>query len=258
MPKVRRVHLHSDGPALWPGHRSAAESLAVKEVTPTHIWDTTFQLQATSPGGAALKREWWAHGKNRYIWHPGYFDVNSVRRWISFDTGFETGETNAWSAGVCGEVLDTYDLAIRDVTRRHVGMDELPDFIRDFCEPYRLDGKLAGVIIEAKASGISAMQTIRASSVRWLADLITPYYPIDDKPTRYRNAAPWCKLGYLKLPFPCPECAWLFAYTSELWEAPHSRFLDWTDATVQMIDFLVPSVFEVAQAAREAAQRIVR
>lgn len=258
MPKVRHVLLHENGPALWPEHRSAKDSIATREVTPAHIWDTTMQLRATSPGGAALKSEWWRNGKNRYLWHPSYFDQNSVRRWISFDTGFERGETNAWSAGICGEVLDTYDLAVRDAARRHVGMDELPGFIEEFCEPYRYDGKLAGVIIEAKASGISVMQTIKASSSQWLANLIVPYMPIDDKETRYRNAAPWCKLGYLKLPFPSSDCPWLMPYTSEIWEAPHSRFLDWTDATVQMIHFLVPSVFEVAQAAREAANRIPR
>lgn len=216
------------------------------------------QLRATSPGGAALKREWWAKGQNRYEFHPTWLEQRTVREWVSFDTAFEDNETSAWTAGVHGAVLDTFDLAITNAERRHVGMDELPDFIRQFCEPYRFRPTLAGVIIEAKGSGISAMQTIRASSVRWLADLIVPYMPIDGKEDRYRNAAPWCRLGYLKLPFPCTECPWLYDYTSELWEAPHSRFLDWTDATVQLIDFLVPSVFEVAQAAREAAQRIPR
>lgn len=258
MPKTRRVLLHENGPALWPEHKSAAESVAMREVTPVHIFDTTFQLRATSPGGSAWKKEWYQGGQNRYLWHPSYFDERTIRRWISFDTGFETGETNAWSAGVCGDVLDTYDLAIRDVARRHVGMDELPDFIRTFCEPYRLDGKLAGVIIEAKASGISVMQTIRASSDRWLADLIVPYYPIDDKATRYRNASVWSKLGYIKFPFPSPDVPWLYTYTQEVFDAPNSRFLDQMDATCQLVDFLVPSVFEVAQAAREAAHGLVR
>lgn len=258
MPKVRRVLLHENGPALWPEHKSATASLSDKIVTPVHTWDTVFQLMATSPGGAAIKREWWANGQNRYIWTPQLFDDACIREWVSFDTGFETGETNAWSAGVTGSVLDTYDLAIREADRKHIGMDELPGFITEFVRPVYERGKLGGVIIEAKASGISAIQTIRASSDRWLANLITPYLPIDDKVTRYRNMAVWAKLGYLKFPFPSPECPWLYAYTSEIWEAPNSRFLDWADATAQLVDFLVPSVFEVAQAAREAAKRIPR
>lgn len=256
MPKIRRVLLHSRGPALWPGHPPAQVSLNLKAVTPVHIWDTTFQLRATSPGGSAFKREWWAQGKNRYVWSPQFFEQRGVRRWISFDTAFEEGETSAWTAGICGEVLDTYDLAIRDVERRHVGMHELPDFIQQFTEPYRHDGLLAGVIIEAKGSGISAMQTIRASSVRWLADLIVPYMPLQGKLERYLDATPWCKLGFVKFPFPCQECPWLYDYTSEIWQAPNARFLDWTDATVQLIDWLVPSIFEVALAAREAANAI--
>jgi phage terminase large subunit-like protein len=256
VPKVRHVHLHDDGPALWPGHRSAEDSVATREVTPSHIWDTTFQLRATSPGGSAFKRAWWANGQNRYIWTPGYFEDRCIREWISFDTAFEKGETNAWTAGVTGSVLDTYDVAVREAEGRHVGMDELPDFIKEFCRPAYDRGLLGGVIIEAKASGISVMQTIAASSDRWLADLICPYLPLDDKVTRYRNASVWAKLGYLKFPFPCQECPWLYAYTSEIYDAPNARFLDWADATAQLIDFLVPSVFEVAQAAREAARRI--
>lgn len=258
MPKVRKVLLHQNGPALWPEHRTAASTIADKDVTPPHIWDTTFQLDAKSPGGSAFKREWWEKGQNRYIWHPRYFEERSIRRWISFDTAFETGETAAWTAGVCVEILDTYDMVVRDVARRHVGMDELPDFIRDFSEPYRHDGKLAGVIIEAKASGKSAIQVIEASSDRWLARLIRGWNPLDSKEERYVLAARWAKLGFLKLPFPSPDCPWLYAYTSELFDAPNSKFLDWTDATAQVMLFLQRSVFEVALAAREAANRIPR
>jgi phage terminase large subunit-like protein len=258
VPKVRRVHLHPNGPALWPEHASAEDSRATREITPVHIWDTTFQLRATSPGGAAFKREWWHGGKNRYLWSPGFFEERCIREWVSFDTAFEKGETNAWTAGITGSVLDTYDVCVREAERRHVGMDELPGFIREFVLPVYQRGRLGGVIIEAKASGISVMQTISASSDRWLAALITPYYPVDDKVTRYRNAAVWAKLGYLKFPFPCPECQWLYAYTQEIYDAPNARFLDWADCTAQLVDFLVPSVFEVAQAAREAANRIPR
>lgn len=258
MPKIRRVLLHENGPALWPEHRTAESIMSMFAVTPPHIRDTTYQLKATSPGGAAIKREWYAKGQNRYVWSPQFFEQRTIRRWVSFDTAIETGETNAWTAGVCGDVLDTYDLAISAAERRHIGMDELPDFIREFTEPFATDGLLGGVIIEAKASGVSAMQVIRSSSVRWLSRLITPYYPLDKKEDRYRNTSPWFKLGFIKFPFPCAECPWVYDYTSEIWEAPHSRFLDWTDATVQLVDFLVPSVFEVALAAREAAQRIPR
>lgn len=254
--KTRRVLLHNNGPVLWPEHLTLDKVLAAKARTQPHIWDTTYQLDPKSPGGAAYKREWWAGGRNRYVYSPAFFEQRGIRRWVSFDTGFETGETNAWTAGVCGEILDTYDLAIRDVEKRHVGFDELPDFIAQFSRAHALDGLLGGVIIEAKASGISAMQTIRASSDRWLADLITPYMPIDSKDERYRSGARWAKLDFIKLPFPSPECPWLYDFTSEFWEAPNSRFLDMTDAATQLIDFLVPSVFEVALDAREAAASI--
>lgn len=259
MPTVRRILLHSRGPALWPEHKSLPSILADRETTEEDIWQTTFQLNATSPGGAAFKSEWWGDGRNRFELSPRWIERNTIRRFISFDTAYEKGETNAWTAGGAFDLTRTWDVALTDCERRRVGFDELPDFIESFTARNSQDGKTAGLLIERKASGISAIQTIKASSKRWLARLIIDDFSIPNvsKEERYRLAARWAKLGFLKLPFPGDHVPWLFDYSKELFDAPKGRFLDQADMTAQIV-LALQRYFEIALRARERAHSLPR
>jgi phage terminase large subunit-like protein len=101
-----------------------------------------------------------------------------------------------------------------------------------------VEQKLRNVLIEDKASGISATQTLRATADPWLADIITPFQPIGDKSQRAEQAAVWCQNGSVLLPEPGPDVPWLLDFEDELFLAPQSEFMDQVDAFSQLVLFV--------------------
>lgn len=72
------------------------------------------------------------------------------------------------------------------------------------------DGRLNAIIIEDKASVISALQTLQASAPAWMADLLVPFLPITDKVTRGSQSAVWCKNRSVLLPVLSPDISRVF------------------------------------------------
>lgn len=236
---THRVLLHSRGPALWPEHKPLAEILELQATTPEGIWNAIYQGSPKAPSGSIFKRAWW-RGKNRYDSSP----ENLVRmgsacvgRWISWDTAMKDTNESAYTADVVGELRPNFQMAIREVYRERLEFPELPQSMAQVTKRYNWDGKLRGVLIEDKASGTSAYQTLMASADRDLRPLLIPFMPVGDKDTRANQAAVWCKNDCILLPEPSGQVSWLLDFEEELFGIPTSVFRDQADAFAQLIIF---------------------
>lgn len=248
MPQTHRFLLHRDGPALWAAHKPLAEVLELKHTTPAQTWEGTFQGNPTAPGGVVFKRKWF-RGAPTVTNAPGIygkrFDARDsglvnlvVARWISWDTALKDDEDNAYNACTVGELTADYRMLTREVWREHMEFPELTDAIERFARIHNADGKLRGVLIEDKASGTSAYQTLMASAKDWLKPLLVAFQPIGDKVQRATQASVWCANGSVLLPQPSAAVPWLQDFEDELFTFPGSKFKDMVDSFAQLILFI--------------------
>lgn len=242
MPITTRYLIHSDYElvdgkpmaALWPAHKPLAEVLDLKDTTPATIWEGTYQGNPTPPEGSIFMREWWEQ-KNRYGPESSYLINKVVARWISWDTGLKDAEDNAFSAAVVGELMPDYTMILREVWRDRLQFPDLPDRIKAMASKYNKDEKLRGVLIEDKASGTSAYQTLANTAEKWLKARLIPFMPTEDKVTRAQQAAVWCKNDCVLFPHPTGAVPWLMDFEDELFDFPGSVFKDQVDAFSQLI-----------------------
>lgn len=228
------VLLHKNGPALWPGHKPLSEVEELKATTPTQIWEATYQGNPMPPSGSIFMKEWWSE-KNRYDIGNIAPKNKTIARWLSFDTGLKDDVSNAYSACIVGELWPDYRMAIREVWRERLQFPDLTGFITGLAAKYNKDGKIYGIIIEDKASGISAIQTLRKTAPKWLQDKIIAFNPPSDKETRANQAAVWCRNNCILLPTPSEFAPWLMDFEDELFTFPGSIFKDQVDSFSQLV-----------------------
>jgi phage terminase large subunit-like protein len=252
MAKQRTVTLHTNGPALWPEHKPLTEVTRLRDNTPELVWQGTYQGSPTPAGGYTYKRAWWTD--NRYHmrdhwqlpWIPQAGNTRSdvvLGTYQSWDTAYKEGETDAYTAMVQGDLMADYRLRVTFAWRDRLGMDSLPDEIKARAISANLGdkpgGKLRGVVIEDKGSGISALQTLKATAPPWLRPLLVGYNPgNNDKVARGGQAAVYCRNRSVLLPHPSPEVAWLLDLEDELFTFPQSAFMDYADAFSQLVIYL--------------------
>ncbi len=235
-----RVKLHDNGPALWPEHKPAEQVLELQATTPEDTWETTYQGNPTPPGGSVFRRAWWI-GQCRYDPADRGLINSCMGRWMSWDTGLKDKETSAYSACCVAELWPDYRLALRYVYRDRLEFPALPAEMERLARKFNRDEKLRGILIEDKASGTSAYQTLSASAPDWLKPLLVAFMPIGDKITRAKQAAVWCKNACVQLPHPAAnenEMAWLLDFEDELFDFPNSAFMDQVDAFSQLIIYV--------------------
>lgn len=237
MPVIRYVQLH-DQRVLWPEHLSLESVLELQTTTPEYIFETTYNGNMVQPSGAVFKREWW-DGKNRYHLEDlqGPVPNPSVARYISLDTASSEAENAAYTAWAVGDLLADYHLAIIEIGRARLDFPDLIGYIQGLYDRYQTyDELLYGIIIEDKSSGIGALQTLKQAGN--IASILKGFNPRVDKPTRWSQAAVWCKLGCVWLPWPAPQFPWLLDAEEELFTVPGAPQLDQADAFSQLILFL--------------------
>lgn len=232
---VRRVLLHEDGPALWPEHKPLEEILALQKTTPSTIWEGTYQGRPTAPGGTIFRRSWW-DGKNRLDVDDPQWANKCLARWCSWDTAMKDDSTAAYTSCTVGELLPNYQLFIRQVWRDRLEFPALADAVRSIASRWNYDGKLRNVLIEDKASGISAFQTLSLQAEDWLKGILVAFQPHGDKETRANQAAVWCRNDMVILPRPGPT--WLLDFEDELFGFPQSTYKDQVDSFTQLILWL--------------------
>lgn len=260
MTKTYVYTLHTEGPALWPEHKPLAEVLDLEATTPEWTWEATYQGNASPPGGSIYRREWWL-GINRY--DPERVEElarTAVGRWLTFDTAMMDTTNADFTGFLAFDLLPDHRLLLREADRKRLTFADLPKHIEDYADRWNYDHKLmdgeSGVIIESKASGISAYQTLHAaSSLPWLADLLIPWDPGQvDKIYRARQASVWCKNGCILLPMPSYLVPWLLTFENELFAVPSAQYMDMADAFSQLVIYL-EHVISAAWHARRAIER---
>ena len=237
MPQTYHVLLHQNGPALWPEHKPLEEVLDLRATTPEQIWEATYQGNPAPPGGATFRREWW-EATNRFEPTDTAIPASVIARYISWDTGVKDKDANAFTACIVGELYADYRLFIRDVFRQRLTFPHLPPYIMQVAQKYEHDRKTRAVIIEDKASGTSAYQTLMAGADREVARVLVPFMPQGDKEVRASQAAVWCKNGCVLLPHPDTSVPWLLDFETELFTFPLSAFADQVDAFAQLVLYL--------------------
>jgi predicted phage terminase large subunit-like protein len=207
-------------------------------------WDALFVEAASQVWSLGWWDETPEHPARRFDAGDPRHETECLARFISWDTGFKDTDSSAYTACVVGELTPDYRLFVREVWRDQLTFPNLVERIRRTAERYGEDYRgvgeaqrrtLRAVIIEDKASGISAVQTLRETAPDWLADLIVPFQPQGSKEQRASLAAVWCKDGCVWLPHPSVEVPWLLDFTQEMEAFPSGAFKDQIDAFSQLV-----------------------
>jgi predicted phage terminase large subunit-like protein len=209
-----------------------AELESARLELPERVFRQEYEASFVDDASMIFDREWWL-GKHRYDATTLNWNM-SVGRWLSWDTGLKDKDTNAYTARVVGEMLPDYRMAIRHVYRDRHTFPALPEAIGQDARMYN-DGKIRHILIEDKASGTSAIQTLRNTAERWMVPLLVAFEPKGSKEQRAEQAAVYCRNGCVLLPEPSGAVPWLMDFENELFSAPLGEFMDQVDALSQMI-----------------------
>lgn len=193
----------------------------------------------TDTSANPFHRKWWT-GKNRFIPGAPEFRNNTVARYISWDTALKDKDDSAYSACVVGELTRDYRLAIVEVWQAKLQFPDLVPAIRRFVDNYSHDEKLQAVLIEDKASGASAFQTLQAQAPREVSSLLRTFQPSGSKVERANQASAWASEDCILLPYPGESVPWLAEFESQLFAFPGSTDKDQVDAFDQLVLFLEP------------------
>jgi predicted phage terminase large subunit-like protein len=231
-----------EGAALWPARYDEQALAAIRGTDSTWVWDALYQQRPSAPGGSIFRRDWWAEGQNRFDNADPTLARRAERRYISLDTAFKESDSSAYTACIVGELSQDYQLFIREVWREKLSFPDLIPAIVATARRHNVDGKLDAVIIEDRASGISATQTLRASSPADLRGLIVPWPPSGSKADRAKQVSLWCRNRCIHLPHPSQAAPWLYDFEQELYAAPFGTYMDQVDAFSQLLLYLEPTI----------------
>jgi len=221
------------GQLLWPERFGEKENLAAKADLGLRGYAGQHAQRPAPAGGAVFQAAWW-RGQNRCSYNPG----RVIGRWLSWDTAFKDGEQNDFSALTVWELLEDYRLSLRFAHWGRYQFPQLAKAVDDEGQRWARDGRLRGIVIEDKASGISALQTLQQAG-GWIGDYLQAFQPGQySKVGRARQASLWCERGCILLPHPCPETPWLLDFEDMLYKFPSARINDPVDSMSQAILFL--------------------
>lgn len=216
----------------------AAGVLDIREIEdarnqlPEGVFNELYLCIPDTAGAHAYDPDWW-RGINRFDPDEGSLTDTATNRIISWDTAFKDKDTSAYSACVVFDVLPDYRVAVRHVWRAKLTFPDLPVQIERIAAQWNLDGKLKRIVIEDRASGISANQTLARTAPRWMSGMIVPFAPPGSKEERARLSAVWCKQGAVLLPEPSASIPWLADFEEEIFHFPETQYMDQTDAFAQ-------------------------
>lgn len=226
------------GEPLWPERYDAADFARIRGSIGDRGWYALYQGIPQPDGGAIFLSDWWAMGRNRFDVGDDPLRRMITARWLSWDTGIKDNDTSAYTACTVGELTRDYQLITREVYRERLTFPDLPHVIERMARRYNYDDKLQGIIIEDKASGTSAYQTLLASSDDWLRERLIAFQPSGSKEIRANQAAVWCRNDMVLLPHPSEHAPWLGTFEHELFNAPQSAYMDQVDSFSQLIIYL--------------------
>ncbi len=236
-----RIKVRSKGQALWPEQHSL-RSLQIARATSASSgsYDAVYQQNPTDPAGSLIKRAWYEGTRGRY--DPSYrrAEDNVRARYVTIDSAWEENETASYTGIVVGDYTRDRFLRVRTAYRERHSWANLPARVTEIIAQQDRSGKLRGILVENKASGIALISTLRATLPPHLASKVFAFNPKGDKDYRAGQASPWLALAQVQLPlYPAgSEPEWLTNFQEELFEIPGAAHRDQTDALFQLVVFL--------------------
>lgn len=222
------------------------------------VWNALYQQRPRSAEGDIFQTGWW-NGRNRYHITDQRSANRVLARWQFWDTALKDETTNDPSACLTFELWPDYRLAVRHVLNERIQSAFLPNKIHEMAMRFNADGKLRAIIVEDKASGTTAIQTVRATAPPWLAEMIQEFQPKGTKEYRARQAAIWCARDGILLPWPADGCPWLYEFADEqagqIFRFPKAAHDDMVDAFSMGIIYLENLLAQGWQA-REGLQQV--
>jgi predicted phage terminase large subunit-like protein len=207
--------------------------------------DAAGQLQQrpTSAEGGIFLKTWWEGQRNRYDSSDNARRNKVVARWLTFDTALKNKSTNDKTAMCVWELSPDYKLYVREMWSDRILGAMVPSKVETLATQWNRDGKLRNVIIEDKASGITAIQTLQMSAPAWLANIIVPFEPKGDKEFRGSLASVWCERDCIQFPHPADDngdwyTEFLDTENGQLWIFPNAEHDDLVDAFTMGIIYL--------------------
>ncbi len=201
-------------------------------------------------GESIFDPEWFERNRWTDDW-----DREVVGRWLSLDLAMKDKEENSYNALTVFELTSDYHLDVRHAWRERLSFPKLMPRLAAFAHEWNHDGLLRGFVVEDKAHGITASQTIREGSDEWLASILIPFDPGQrSKEVRWNQAAVWAGKGCVRLPEPSAGTPWLHDYEEELYALPDAAHNDWADSFAQGVIYLenlVASGYRARQGAGE-------
>lgn len=188
----------------------------------------------TDPHGKPYKREWW-RAQNRYDSTQASYANACVARWISVDTAMKAKDDSDYTAICVFELAQDWQIYLRYVREERLEFPELPGVIEEEALRWDYDFKLREIVIEDKAHGTAAIQTLRATASPDVSERLIAFNPTQDKLQRARQAGVWCKRGCVVLPQPTPAVPWLTDFERQLFNFPDTTHDDMVDAFSQGI-----------------------
>lgn len=224
------------GALLWPTRFGEIENNKAKANLGRRGYAGQYAQLPMPAGGTIYLAGWWRE-KNRIE-----LDVARSRvaaRYVSWDTALKVGDENDSSAMVVLELLTNGNLFLREVIWGKWTFPRLAEMIVYQAGRWNKDEKLRGIIIEDKASGISALQTLKVSAPIEIAEHLIGFSPGTlSKEARARQASLWCERGKVLFPSADERLPWLFEFERQLFGFPAAREKDAVDAFSQGILFL--------------------
>lgn len=230
------------GEALCPDLFPTEYLHARRAVTDAYTWSGMYQQLPTQPDGAIVKRAWYVGMRNRYAWSERF--KITMARYISIDTAESDDPTAAYSVAHISEFTHDRKLRLSGVDRRRLEPHDLAGWVKELIDVWDFDGKLAGIVIEAKSTGVSLISTLKRILPSRYRKMLFTYRPRDSKDDRLKRASIWMANGSYELPYVDTRAPnsdvdeWLAPFEQELFTAPMSRYRDQVDSAAQQIIFL--------------------
>jgi predicted phage terminase large subunit-like protein len=204
-----------EGDALCPERYNAKRLNAIRAVAGSYFFGALYQQVPTSPTGTIFQKAWFTRTKPQEVPERAHFGA-VVQGW---DTAYEEGKENDYSACVTiGAWRNVY--VVLDVWR---GKVEYPALVRQM-KAQADKWQPSTIVVEDKASGKSAVQTIRSETA--LPIVAVPANK--DKVARANLVTGTCEAGRVWI----PQGAAGDMLLDELLRFPTGKHDDMTDAFV--------------------------
>jgi predicted phage terminase large subunit-like protein len=251
---MQRLH-ESDptGHLLEKMSQAQLEELKIDLGTPQRVAGQLQQRPAPAEGNVYLT-EWWEHGRNRYDFDDETFIRQLQAVWLFLDTAYKDKETSDYSACSAFGITPDYRLVWLDVWEERLTFPRLLPRIEETAMHFNAlgpGGLLQQVVIEDRASGTSAVQSLQMGAPAWLAEKIVPFNPIGSKVYRAQQASLWTSRDCTLIPHPSPSVPWLYGATQQLYKFPTAAHDDIAD-TFSMAHVYLEHVLAEGHRARTA------